>query len=631
MPPLFGILRPDLQLPDQMKLSRMTDSAKYVIPRRLITQSQPGMWTAAALSRDGTEANGVVFSKRGDLAIVADASLYNHRELNHRLGNNLSSEESGNAELILLAYEKWGEQCLAFLYGDFVFVIFNTKSGEIFCGRDPMGVRPLFYTLQENSFIFSSELRLIPYALEKTPDMDKEYVLDSLVGVKSPKDKSPFEDIFRLPPAHFLTCKNREIQITRYWMPDTQATIDLAGEEEYIAMFRELLINAVNMRCKGVASLGSELSGGLDSSAVTGIAADLATAENMPFTTFSNVFPEDTGIDFKDERELILDMIAFKKLNGKSIDRLGTGIVELLQFTLDTQGTFIQQNFNMFNFGLYKTAGEKGISTLLSGFGGDELVSARVSVPWNEMITKRQWRVIRDELFYRGITPGSILKTGLVATRYLQSRFYKPKYRTGVFTPELLDKRLDNLPLKPAYVEEHQLKRRFQEKYRTPWQEHLSSRQLYRISMEHLPQRMEYCYAAAAQFGLEYRYPLLDVNLMLACLAFPPWLKQHKGINRYLFRQVIAGFVPESIRQRDNKSGSTIPHTYFSLINEKDQILGLVRDSEGLPFFEEIFDFSRFPSWYEKLVKRDDKDLNYMNPGAFYTYLMMMKYFGSNE
>jgi asparagine synthase (glutamine-hydrolysing) len=631
MPPLFGILCTDLQLPDQMKTGRMTGLAKYLIPRRLIFQGHPGMWTAAALGGDSKEADGAVFSKKGDLVIAADASLYNHRELNHRLGNDSGSDVTGDAELILLAYEKWGDHCMTYLYGDFAFVIFNVKNGEIFCGRDPMGVRPFYYTQQENSFIFSSELRLIPCALEKTPDLDPEYVLDSLMGVKSSKDRSPFENIFRLPPAYYLACKKGGIHITRYWMPDTLATVNLVGEKEYIAMFRELLVNAVNMRCKGVACLGSELSGGLDSSAVTGIAADMASRENIPFTTFSNVFPENTGISFKDEREFILDMIAFKKLNGENIDRLDIGITELLQFTLDTQGTFIQQNYNMFNYGLFKAAGEKGTSTLLSGFGGDELISARVSLSWNEMISKGQWQAIRDELFWKGITPRSVLKSGLITTRYLYSHIYKPKYRTGVFTPELLDKRLNNLPLLPTFVEKHQLERRFREKYRTPRQENLSSRQLYRISMEHLPQRMEYCYAAAAQFGMEYRYPLLDVNLILACLAFPPWLKQHHGQNRYLFRQAMAGFVPESIRQRDDKSGSTIPHTYFSLVGEKNQILALVRDSASVPFLEEIFDFSRFPSWYEKLVKREDKDMNYLNPGAFYTYLMMMKYFGSKK
>jgi asparagine synthase (glutamine-hydrolysing) len=629
MPPLFGIIRPDLQSPDQIKTSRMAGSAKYVVPRTLIQQNHPGIWMAAALT--GKDRGGVpkVFSKKGSLVIAADASLYNQHELHHRLGIDPNGGDTGEAGLILRAYEKWGSRCLEFLYGDFAFVIFNTESGEIFCGRDQMGVRPLFYTYREGTFLFSSELRMMTCVEDDRPGLNESFLLDTLVGVKSPREKSPFEDIYRLPPAHYLVCKKREIQTTRYWMPDAQATIDLAGEEDYIDMFRELLVNAVNMRCRGVDSLGSELSGGLDSSAVTGIAAAQAVENNIPFTAFSNVFPLHSGLDFKDERDFIGDMIRFKNLNGEYIDRLGIGINELLQYTLDIQGTFIQQNFNIFNYGLYKVAGEKGVTTLLSGFGGDELVSARTSVQWNELIKKRQWKIIRDEIYCHGITPRSVLKPGLIATRYLLSRLFRPKYRTGIFTPELLRKRLNNLPLKPAFVQKHLLEQRFRDKYRTPVQENLSSRQLFRISMDHLPQRMEYCYMAAAQFGIEYRYPLLDVNLILACLAFPPWVKQHHGENRYLFRQAIAGFVPESIRQRDDKSGSTIPHTYFSLVNEKEEILGMIRDAAEIPFLKELFDFSRFPSWYEKLVKREDRDMKYLNNGTFYTYLMMMKHYGT--
>ena len=107
---------------------------------------------------------------------------------------------------------------------------------------------------------------------------------------------TPFESIFRLSPGHFMEGRKGEIKSTRYWMPDIKATIDLEKDQDYIAMFRELLVNAVNMRCEGVTSLASELSGGLDSSAVTGIAAEYASSGNIPFIPFSNVFPENTGI-----------------------------------------------------------------------------------------------------------------------------------------------------------------------------------------------------------------------------------------------------------------------------------------------------------------------------------------------
>jgi asparagine synthase (glutamine-hydrolysing) len=138
---------------------------------------------------------------------------------------------------------------------------------------------------------------------------------------------------------------------------------------------------------------------------------------------------------------------------------------------------------------------------------------------------------------------------------------------------------------------------------------------------------MEYCYTAAAQYGVEYRYPLLDIDLIETYLAFPPWMKQYHGINRYVFREAIKGFVPEEIRQRDDKSGTTIPHLHYSLLKEKDQIMRFIRSCAGQPDLEKIMDLSKFPQWYEKLTQRDKADINFLNPGAFYAYLMIMLYF----
>ncbi len=540
MPPVFGIFQPNLKQPDPILMGRMTDAATYIVPRHIATFDGPGLLAAAALRKNvSLTPDHTVIYQKDHLVIVADASLYNRKALANRLGLKTSVPETGDAELILLAYEKWGSRCPDFLYGDFAFVIFNTQTGEFFGGRDPLGVRPLFYTRMQDSFVFASELRLVLAALDTRPEIQQEYLLDSLVGVKTAKDKTPFESIFRLSPGHFMEGKKGEIKLTRYWMPDIKATIDLEKDEDYIDMFRELLVNAVNMRCDGVTSLASELSGGLDSSAITGIAADFASSENIPFIPFSNVFPENTGFEFKDEREFIGEMLSFKGLKGILVDHLGKTLPDLLKYTLDIQGTYVQQNFNMMNHGLFKAAGEAGSNVLLSGFGGDELVSARTAFPWNEMILKRQWAAMRDELFSKGITPKSMLKPGLITARFLYSRFSRREYSTGVFTPELLARRLQNLPIQPAFVKQHNLENRFRDKYRFPKQDILSLRQLYRISMDHLPQRMEYCYTAAAQYGIEYRYPLLDVNLVLACLAFPARLKQHEGTNRYLFRESI--------------------------------------------------------------------------------------------
>jgi asparagine synthase (glutamine-hydrolysing) len=632
MPPVFGIFQPNLKQPDPILMGRMTDAATYIVQRHVTTFDGPGLIASAALKKNvSLIPDHTVIYQKDHLVIVADASLYNSKALAQRLKIKTPVSEAGDAELILLAYEKWGSCCPGFLYGDFAFVIFNTQNGEFFGGRDPLGVRPLFYTWIENTFIFASELRLVLAALDARPEIHQEYLLDSLVGVKTSKDKTPFESIFRLSPGHFMERKKGEIKITRYWMPDIKATINLEKDQEYIDMFRELLVNAVNMRCDGVTSLASELSGGLDSSAVTGIAADFTSAKNIPFIPFSNVFPENTGFVFKDEREFIHEMLSFKGLKGILVDRMGKPITELLKYTVDIQGTYVQQNFNMMNHGLFKAAAQAGSDVLLSGFGGDELVSARTAFPWNEMILKRQWTAMQDELFSKGITPKTLLKPGLITARFIYSRLSRKEYSTGVFTPELLQRRLQNLPIQPVYVKQHDLENRFLNKYRFPRKDILAQRQLYRISMDHVPQRMEYCYTAAAQYGLEYRYPLLDVNLVLACLAFPARLKQHRGTNRYLFRESILGYVPEAIRQRDDKSGSTIPHKYYSVVQEKENLIALVNDCQGNKKIQEIFDLSRFSKWYDKLVRREEEDLNTLNTGAFYTYLMMLIYYSDER
>jgi asparagine synthase (glutamine-hydrolysing) len=632
MPPVFGIFQSNLIQPDPILMGRMADAATYNVPRHIATFDGPGLLAAAALRNSiSLKSDHTALYRKDHLVIAADASLYNRKALAHQLGLKTAVTEAGDAELILLAYEKWGSRCPGFLYGDFAFVIFNTQNGEFFSGRDPLGVRPLFYTRMQSSFIFASELRLVLAAMDNQPEIQQDYLLDSLVGVKSSKEKTPFESIYRLSPGHFMEGKRGEIQLTRYWMPDIKATIDLEKDQDYIDMFRELLVNAVDIRCDGVASLACELSGGLDSSAVTGIAADFASSENSPFITLSNVFPENTGFVFKDEREFIGEMLSFKGLKGILVDHPGKSLSGLLKHTLSIQGTYVQQNFDTMNHGLYEAASKAGSQVLLSGFGGDELVSARTAFPWNEMILKGQWATIKDELFSSGITPKALLKPGLIVARFLYSRFNRSKYTSGAFTPELLSRRLQNLPIQPAYVTQHNLEGRFREKYRFPKQDVLSMRQLYRINMEHLPQRMEYCYTAAAQYGLEYRYPLLDVNLVLACLAFPARLKQHQGTNRYLFREAIKGYVPEVIRKRNDKSGTTIPHTYYSLIREKESILEMVNKCRGQSQLEEIFDLSRFPEWYEKLVLRAEEDMNALNPGAFYTYLMMMMYYRDKQ
>jgi asparagine synthase (glutamine-hydrolysing) len=626
MPPIFGIIHTGQGLPDKVILQQIVQAATYKVPRRIFTESIEKGWFGAVLGDFSGKTH--VFCKKGTLSVIADASLYNRAGLIQKLEKDFENEPD-DAALILESYIKWGTACVNYLYGDFAFVITDSDSGEIFCGRDPMGIRPFFYTTGKGLFIFASELRLVLPTFEKKPPVTNEYLKYSLLTLVTEKEKTPFEKIKRLAPGHFFHVQNGKTSLCNYWSPDPDASIEDCSEDEYIEIFRELLFNAVRMRCTDAGKLGAELSGGLDSSAVTSIAADWAQAYGTPFTAFSNIAPEGSGI--KDEKEYINKIRDFRKTDWVGVDGLDGSVIDSLKDAIRIQGCFIQQAFSIFNNGLFKAVSQKGKSVLLSGFGGDELVSARSNVSWNELISKGKFGKAAGELFYNGITLKALLKGFKVLLRYLYTRINKQRYyRTALFSPDGLEKLFKELPVKDKYAEENHIKDLLLRKYPVPWHDRLSERQTGRIMQDHISYRAESSYAAAAQYGIEYRYPLLDVNLVLACLAFPSWVKFHHGTNRYIFRQAIKGLVPEEIRNRNDKSNGTIPQTYCNLLKEKDSVLIQLNKFSGEAGLAEMIDFDKLIEWHGTLGKTDPLETKFFTPGTFCKYMMIMEYMATD-
>jgi asparagine synthetase B (glutamine-hydrolysing) len=186
-------------------IRRMNFAARYVKPRRIESLGIPGAYIASAVVVEnplvkGTDAMAAI----GAWGIVADASLYKREEILKKKGRGREGVRESDAALILEAYLKWGEECLQYLYGDFAFVIFNRETGEVFCGRDPLGVRPLFYSTMDQGFIFASELRYLVAAFPHEPLIRQEYLLDTLITTKTEKGEGPYENTFRLKPGHFL-------------------------------------------------------------------------------------------------------------------------------------------------------------------------------------------------------------------------------------------------------------------------------------------------------------------------------------------------------------------------------------------------------------------------------------------
>ncbi len=209
--------------------------------------------------------------------IVADARVDARAELISELNAGspnrpLFSLATPDAELILGAYEKWGESCLEHLLGDFSFAIWDAREKCLFCARDHFGIKPFHYARIGNALIFSNTLevlRLYPGISSRLNDLVIGDFL--LFGANVWTGLSAFEDIRKLPPAHWLSAGGNALRVQRYWSFPIEEPLRLR-HSEYLEQFRYLLGQAVADRLR-TSCVTVSMSGGLDSPTVAAIAA----------------------------------------------------------------------------------------------------------------------------------------------------------------------------------------------------------------------------------------------------------------------------------------------------------------------------------------------------------------------
>jgi asparagine synthase (glutamine-hydrolysing) len=207
----------------------------------------------------------------GKVWLVADARLDARSELLRRLPSSLISKTNPNdAELILYAFEAWGEECINYLIGDFAFAIWNSRNQRLFCARDHLGVKPFFYAHVANSFIFTNTLNALRLDRRVSEELNEVAIGDYLLfGLNQNLSTTTFRDINRLPAGHTLTVSNETVKTKCYWTPTSTRELRFRNSESYVERFDELLSSAVQDRLR-TDRVAVSMSGGLDS---TGIAA----------------------------------------------------------------------------------------------------------------------------------------------------------------------------------------------------------------------------------------------------------------------------------------------------------------------------------------------------------------------
>ncbi len=358
-----------------------------------------------------------ISNEDGSIWIVFNGEIYNHKTVRtelETLGHRFKTQT--DTEAIVHAYEEYGDSCVQRLNGMFAFAIWDNRNHTLFLARDRLGIKPLYYLFDKNQLIFGSEIKSILQAGDIPKRIDLQALDHFLTFEYIPAPLSIFQDIKKLPPGHTLKLKNNEIWVRSYW--DVELKSNGASPTELKQNLRELLQDAVKIRLMSDVPLGAFLSGGIDSSTIVAL---MAQVMDEPVKTFSIGFEDSTYNELQYAR-LIAEK--FKTEHHEFI--IKPDAVELA----DNLVKFLDEpfgDFSIFPTYLVSKMARDYVTVVLSGDGGDELFAGYDTYIADKIAKKYYNRLpaqFRKDVLSRffDLIPPSSKKKGLInkAKRFVE-------------------------------------------------------------------------------------------------------------------------------------------------------------------------------------------------------------------
>ena len=508
-----------------------------------------------------------IFNEDQSILIVFNGEIYNYRELGKELqerGHRFTT--NSDTEVIVHAYEEYGDDCVKHLRGMFTFAIWDRKRQRLLAARDRFGKKPLNYYWDGQRLIFGSEIKSILEA--GIPREINSIALDEyLVYGYVPTPNTLFKGVLKLPAAHILIYEDGHIRTKRYWdLPFTPTCQD--DEATAIERTRALLKDAVQVRLMSEVPLGAFLSGGVDSSVVVGLMSQMMS---QPVKTFSIGFEEDDFSELPYARKVAKH---FGTDHHEFFVR--PELVSVLpQLVWAFDEPFADASM-LPTYYVSKLAREH-VTVVLTGDGGDEIFGGYKHYQ-RELSINRIPAFIRSLLKYgsmlmpdgmRGRNRLSNMGSDL-ATRVAQSY---TRYPVGS-RPSMYDSEYF------AHVRDHNPYEQHIREFRTAQQLDIMAQMQYVDARIYLPDDILVKVDKASMFNsIETRTPMLDQQLVEYVSSLPSTIRTRNGVLKDLLKKVAADMLPAEILTRPKQGfGPPIEQWFRSdLINYAHELL----DSPG--------------------------------------------------
>jgi asparagine synthase (glutamine-hydrolysing) len=312
-------------------------------------------------------------SADGRFWIVFNGEIYNYIELRTELTSLGHQFHTGtDTEVILAAYQQWGEACLDRFNGMFAFVIWDITTHKLFAARDRFGEKPFHYVfVPERVFAFSSEMKGLWAAGIANPTVHEETLAHyKYFGELDAGEQTFYQGILRLPQAHTLTVDGDGVlSKRRYWDIDPRLQIENRSDEWYSEQFHQLFSDSVRLRLRADVPVGSSLSGGLDSSTVVSVINRLIPPTGLQ-KTFSARFDDSAS----DEGKWIEKVINVNRVDAHEVWPTSERMFEELTDLFWHQEEPFASSSIFAQWCVMKLAKDHDVTVLLDGQGADEML-----------------------------------------------------------------------------------------------------------------------------------------------------------------------------------------------------------------------------------------------------------------
>jgi asparagine synthase (glutamine-hydrolysing) len=521
---------------DNILLGEMLDSIRHRGPddEGVFFDDHVGLGTRRLAIIDVDHGNQPIHNEEKTLWIVYNGEIYNFQNIKNeltKLGHRFYTDT--DTETLLHAYEEWDEECLKLLNGMFAFAIWDTKKKRLFLARDRLGIKPLYYYSSPQKFLFASEIKALLVDCE-VPRVPNEPAICSflLSGFQDTEDTF-FSGIKELPQGHYMIVDKKGQRLSRYWrITDDSFFNEKFAPKDSSSRFLELLSDAIKIRIPSKLSIGSYLSGGLDSTSIVCLTEKILrkTKIGKSQILISAFYHEASS----NERPFVEEV---GRLINTRINCVYPSTVKQWR-DLKTFVYHLDEPVTVLNYYAYWCLARitTGLAKItFSGQGPDEFLAGHT----NHFIAylRELWKRRRIARMLSEIIP-SLNKYGLLSIlRYL----------------------VKNIALRGIRVEQL-LNQRFvaANKHRHQKGNSLRSALMLDVTHKRLPMHLRVGDRVTSAFSLESRFPYLDHRIVEFSFSLPPNQIILNGSTKHILRNAVKGVIPESARRR-KKMGTPIP------------------------------------------------------------------------